>query len=112
MIILGIDPGSRVTGYGLLDNQPNRMTYLDSGHLSIKGESLSERLGYIFTQLGELIEQKNNAQPFPASLYHFSFLSSMTATRVTRTVQRTRSSTRPRSDPSHIPRAPAAWALD
>ncbi|MCZ6797144.1 MAG: crossover junction endodeoxyribonuclease RuvC, partial [Gammaproteobacteria bacterium] len=24
MIILGIDPGSRCTGYGLIDNQPNR----------------------------------------------------------------------------------------
>ncbi|MFB3058491.1 MAG: crossover junction endodeoxyribonuclease RuvC, partial [Gammaproteobacteria bacterium] len=27
MIILGIDPGSRCTGYGLIDNQPGRIKY-------------------------------------------------------------------------------------
>ena len=28
MIILGIDPGSRITGFGLVDNQANRLGYI------------------------------------------------------------------------------------
>ena len=55
MIIMGIDPGSRITGYGLVDNQPNRMTYLHSGHIPVKGESLPQRLGYIFDSVAEIV---------------------------------------------------------
>ena len=28
MIILGIDPGSRITGFGLIDNQASRIAYI------------------------------------------------------------------------------------
>ena len=57
MIILGIDPGSRCTGFGLIDNQPNRITYLHSGFFKIKGDSLPQRLGQIFQHIENLIGQ-------------------------------------------------------
>ena len=57
MIILGIDPGSRITGYGLVDNQTNRIGYIASGHIKASGDSLPQRLGCIFASLDELIGQ-------------------------------------------------------
>lgn len=57
MIILGIDPGSRTTGYGLIDNQPNQIRYIASGYLKINGSSLPERLGQIFQQIDAVIDE-------------------------------------------------------
>ncbi len=57
MIILGVDPGSRTTGYGLIDNQPNQMQYIASGYMKLSAESLPQRLGQIFEQLQAIIEQ-------------------------------------------------------
>jgi len=56
-IILGIDPGSRVTGYGLISALHGRLDYISSGTIRISGElSLPERLKVIFTSVNELIE--------------------------------------------------------
>jgi len=57
MIILGIDPGSRITGFGLIDNQVSRMTYIDSGNIKVSGVAIPERLGCIFTRVTEIIRQ-------------------------------------------------------
>lgn len=55
--ILGIDPGSRITGYGVIDTDGFRHAYVCSGHINVKGENLCEKLGMIFTEVGELISQ-------------------------------------------------------
>lgn len=57
MIILGVDPGSRVTGYGFIKNRSNQLEYIHSGFIKVKGERFSDRLGYIFDHLAELIKQ-------------------------------------------------------
>jgi crossover junction endodeoxyribonuclease RuvC len=57
MIILGIDPGSRITGFGLIDNQANRIDYIDSGNIKVSGASLPQRLGFIFAAVDEVIRQ-------------------------------------------------------
>ena len=57
MIILGIDPGSRTTGYGLVDNQPSQIRYVASGFLKTNGDSLPQRLGQIFQQIETVIQQ-------------------------------------------------------
>ena len=31
MIILGIDPGSRITGYGIIRKEGNRLVHIDNG---------------------------------------------------------------------------------
>ena len=57
MIILGIDPGSRCTGFGLIDNQPNKIIYRHSGFFKIKGDNLPQRLGQIYQHIEQLISQ-------------------------------------------------------
>lgn len=55
-IILGIDPGSRVTGYGLINSVGNRLEYVGCGCIRTGNEAQSERLLTIFTQLTTIIE--------------------------------------------------------
>lgn len=62
MIILGIDPGSRVTGFGIIDNQASRISYLTSGSIRIPGESLPEKLGFIFNEITAIIQEHRPAQ--------------------------------------------------
>ena len=58
MRILGIDPGSRATGYGLIDQQGNRLSHLDNGAIiTLSSAPLADRLEQIYTRLEELIIQ-------------------------------------------------------
>ena len=43
MIILGVDPGSVITGYAFLETEGNRMKLLDAGPLRLKKEGEIER---------------------------------------------------------------------
>ena len=45
--ILGIDPGSRVTGYGVVDVTGTSVRFVDCGCLNIRAEHLGERLSEI-----------------------------------------------------------------
>jgi crossover junction endodeoxyribonuclease RuvC len=56
-IILGIDPGSRITGYGIIEASENALRYIDSGCIRTSGEALSERLLQIFNGLCDLLDQ-------------------------------------------------------
>lgn len=53
--ILGIDPGSRLMGYGLIDSDGTASRYIASGCLKVTGEGLSHKLGLIFRELSQLI---------------------------------------------------------
>jgi crossover junction endodeoxyribonuclease RuvC len=53
--ILGIDPGSRVTGYGIIDQQGQQLSYVASGCIRTQGEALPERLGIIFSGIIDII---------------------------------------------------------
>lgn len=56
MLVLGIDPGSNITGYGLVVRQDNRLIHIDNGGIRPKaGLSLTERLHYIYTELKNII---------------------------------------------------------
>jgi crossover junction endodeoxyribonuclease RuvC len=55
--IIGIDPGSRITGYGVLDSDGYRHRYVSSGFIAIEGDALPERLGVIFSEIGGIIER-------------------------------------------------------
>lgn len=55
--VIGIDPGSRCTGYGVIDSDGLRHTYVTSGFVKIKGDSLPDRLGMIFNEIGQIIDQ-------------------------------------------------------
>ncbi|MBC8258513.1 MAG: crossover junction endodeoxyribonuclease RuvC [SAR324 cluster bacterium] len=58
MRILGIDPGSRKTGYGLIEHSGNRTRYLASGCIKLNAkETLAERLLVLSTKLNILLEE-------------------------------------------------------
>lgn len=53
--ILGIDPGLRVTGYGIVDRDGNHLTYVASGCVRSEGSELPVRLKHILDGLSEVI---------------------------------------------------------
>ncbi len=56
MRILGIDPGSRLTGYGLIEGRGNRLRHLDNGVIVTSSrQPLPERLRIIHQGVSELI---------------------------------------------------------
>ena len=54
--ILGIDPGSRITGYGIIDSDGRRSVHVASGCIRMEDKLLPERLGMIFQGVAELVE--------------------------------------------------------
>ena len=56
-IILGIDPGSRITGYGLIQVEKTQVSYVASGCIRIPTDDLPLRLLTIYQNIGELISQ-------------------------------------------------------
>lgn len=56
--ILGIDPGSHVTGYGVIEKKGNYLKHIVHGEIKPKKDSsLSEVLVYIYQQISSLISQ-------------------------------------------------------
>lgn len=56
-IILGIDPGSRVTGYGVIRQVGRQLSYLGSGCIRMKVDDLPSRLKLIYAGVTEIITQ-------------------------------------------------------
>ncbi len=55
MIILGIDPGLRTTGFGLIEKHGQKIAYLASGTIKTADASLPDRLKTIFSGVEEII---------------------------------------------------------
>jgi crossover junction endodeoxyribonuclease RuvC len=56
MRILGIDPGTRITGYGIIDVEGNRLRHVDNGIVRTRtDDSLAERLKTIYEELVQII---------------------------------------------------------
>lgn len=55
--ILGIDPGSRITGYGIVDVVGRDVTYVDSGCVRLADEAMPLRLMMIHQAIAELVRQ-------------------------------------------------------
>ena len=54
--ILGIDPGLRVTGFGVIEQHGNQLSYVASGCIkSNERQTLPERLLTLFSGIGEVI---------------------------------------------------------
>ena len=56
-LILGIDPGSRITGYGVIDSDGYNAEYVTSGCIRAGEESLPRRLATIYSGIQELLLQ-------------------------------------------------------
>ena len=58
MRVLGIDPGSRITGYGIVDQIGNRLVHVDNGAVFTDAhKDFAIRLQRIYRGLTEVIEQ-------------------------------------------------------
>lgn len=55
MRILGIDPGSRLTGYGVIEVTSANYRYIASGCIRIQADYFPDRLREIFTGLTEVV---------------------------------------------------------
>ncbi len=55
--ILGIDPGSRLTGFGVIDETATGYQYVASGCLRIKGDNFPMRLKQIFAGISDVVEE-------------------------------------------------------
>ncbi|GHD36950.1 crossover junction endodeoxyribonuclease RuvC [Parahalioglobus pacificus] len=55
-VILGIDPGSRKTGFGIINQVGAKSSYITSGVIRLPNAELPERLGIIYASVTELVE--------------------------------------------------------
>ncbi|WP_409419505.1 crossover junction endodeoxyribonuclease RuvC [Marinomonas sp. RS-M-Aa-14] len=55
--ILAIDPGSRITGFGIIDVINGKTHYVNSGCIKLPDEVLSVRLKHIFNYISVLLEE-------------------------------------------------------
>lgn len=55
--ILGIDPGSVVTGYGVIDTDGIRNFHVAHGHIRVEGDNFPDRLGHIHYSVNKVIEE-------------------------------------------------------
>lgn len=62
-IIIGIDPGSRKTGYGLIRVEGSQSVYVASGCLHLSGENINQRIQQIYVGLQDVVRlyQPNEA---------------------------------------------------
>lgn len=55
--ILGIDPGSRVTGYGVIASDGVRSIHVASGCIRVADQEFPRRLGEIFHQISAIVSE-------------------------------------------------------
>ena len=52
---MGVDPGSRITGYGVIETTASGVRYIASGCIRIQAEAFPDRLKQIFDGVSEII---------------------------------------------------------
>ncbi|HIO14503.1 MAG TPA: crossover junction endodeoxyribonuclease RuvC, partial [Chromatiales bacterium] len=55
--VLGIDPGSRVTGYGIVEMEANQTHRIASGVVNIPALPMPQRLKIIFDEIGAVVRE-------------------------------------------------------
>jgi crossover junction endodeoxyribonuclease RuvC len=55
--ILGIDPGSRLTGYGVIEVSDRKVHYVASGCINAQQGEMPERLGIIYRSVSQIIAE-------------------------------------------------------
>jgi len=55
--ILGVDPGSRITGFGVIDTDGMRSVRVASGSIRVGDAPWPQRLGIIFDQIAQVVAQ-------------------------------------------------------
>ena len=55
--ILGIDPGSRFTGYGIIELNAGKSIWVNSGCIKVKADNLAEKLCIIAENINTLLDE-------------------------------------------------------
>ncbi len=55
--VLGIDPGSRITGWGVIDVTGSSIVHVASGEIRTDGSDFPARLEQIFDRIGDIVGQ-------------------------------------------------------
>jgi crossover junction endodeoxyribonuclease RuvC len=55
-IVLGIDPGSLITGYGIIESAGNHLRFITCGTIHTGGGSLPPRLQIIFKEMQKIVK--------------------------------------------------------
>lgn len=72
MIILGIDPGTAIVGWGIIDKQGNRYKTIDFGYITTSPKEEDwHRLNTIYDGIEELIKKFQPQQVAVESLFYF-----------------------------------------
>ncbi len=62
-IIIGIDPGSRKTGYGIIYHSKDKLMLIETGIIRTTSKEMPIRLQQIFTELNKIIQQIQQKYP-------------------------------------------------
>ncbi len=54
-LIIGIDPGSRMTGYGIVRQEGERLSFLDAGTIRTDSSAMPERIAQIFAGITRIV---------------------------------------------------------
>lgn len=55
-LIIGIDPGSRLTGYGIIQREGSTLTFIDAGTIRTETPEMPERLKRIFSGIERIVK--------------------------------------------------------
>ena len=70
MRIIGVDPGTATTGFGIIDHHKGKFTFVDAGVITTPaGQPMPERLITIHTELAEVIRDTNPEQAVVEQLF-------------------------------------------
>lgn len=61
MRVIGVDPGLRRTGWGVVDVDGVRLKHVANGVCASEGDALSDRLASLFRQLEDVVNEHNPA---------------------------------------------------
>jgi crossover junction endodeoxyribonuclease RuvC len=59
--IIGVDPGSRYTGYGIIDAEGGNVSLVEAGCIRIPSGLLAKRLEFLFDEISNLCRQYHPA---------------------------------------------------
>lgn len=69
-LIIGIDPGSRMTGYGIIQSVGERLVFLDAGTIRTEGSDMPSRITQIFSGVERIVRhyQKYYDEPMAGAI--------------------------------------------
>jgi len=68
--IIGVDPGSRITGYGIIDAAGQNLKLVEAGCIRMSSGSFPERLQRLFNEITDVCRQHNPVCAAVETVFH------------------------------------------